>query len=116
MWHWHPPLIQLTCNLCQRQPLALQLGYDWLKLLRSPTSFLLIRRSENLSTVTAYSTPLAVAQRGHTNKKQPPAAIPNRLMAHLRSWHRRDAKLGVRCVYHYQGTKMRKLRRHGRLP
>jgi integrase len=46
-----------------------------------------------------------------TNKKQPPAAIPNRLMAHLRRWHRIDGDLGVRWVVHYQGTKVRKLRR-----
>jgi len=46
-----------------------------------------------------------------TNKKQTPAAIPDRLMAHLRRWHRMDAELGIRHVVHYQGTKVRKLRR-----
>jgi integrase len=46
-----------------------------------------------------------------TNKKQPPAAIPNRLMAHLRRWQRIDAEMGVRYVVHYQGSKVRKLRR-----
>jgi integrase len=46
-----------------------------------------------------------------TNKKQTPAAIPDRLMAHLRRWHRMDSQLGIRHVIHYQGTKVTKLRR-----
>jgi integrase len=32
-------------------------------------------------------------------------------MAHLRRWRRLDAELDVRYVVHYQGTKVRKLRR-----
>jgi integrase len=46
-----------------------------------------------------------------TKKRQPPAAIPNRLMAHLRRWHRLDAEMSVRYVCHYQGTRVKKLRR-----
>ena len=46
-----------------------------------------------------------------TNKKQPPVAIPDRLLAHLRRWNRLDAELGVRHVVHYQGTRVSKLRR-----
>src|SRR4029079_8035630 len=37
--------------------------------------------------------------------------LPSRLLAHLRRWHRIDAELGVRFVCHYQGSKVRKLRR-----
>lgn len=44
-----------------------------------------------------------------TKKKQTPAAIPDRLMAHLRRWQRLDAELGVRHAIHYQGTRVRKV-------
>jgi integrase len=50
------------------------------------------------------------AQR-QTNKKQPPAAIPDRLMAHLRRWHRQDTEACVKHVIHYQGSRVQKLRR-----
>jgi integrase len=50
-------------------------------------------------------------RRTKKNQNQKPTTIPNRLMAHLRRWHRMDAELGVRYVCHYQGTKVRKLRR-----
>jgi integrase len=46
-----------------------------------------------------------------TNKRQTPARIPSRLLAHLRRWYSIDAEMGVRHVVHYQGGKVRKLRR-----
>jgi integrase len=46
-----------------------------------------------------------------TNKKRPPAAIPDRLLAHLRRWRRMDTELDIRHVIHYQGGRVRKLRR-----
>ena len=51
------------------------------------------------------------ADQRKTNKKQPPVAVPDRLLAHLRRWNRLDAELGVRHVVHYQGTRVSKLRR-----
>lgn len=46
-----------------------------------------------------------------TNKRQTPAAIPDRLMAHLRRWRAADNELGIRHVCHYQGSRVTKLRR-----
>jgi integrase len=46
-----------------------------------------------------------------TKKRQTPARLPSRLLAHLRRWHRIDAEFGVRFVCHYQGSRVQKLRR-----
>ena len=45
-----------------------------------------------------------------TKKQQTPAALPRRLLAHLKRWHRLDTELGVAHVCHYHGTRVRKLR------
>jgi integrase len=51
------------------------------------------------------------ARRTKKNQNQKPSTIPYRLLPHLRRWYRIDAELGVRYVCHYQGSKVRKLRR-----
>ena len=51
------------------------------------------------------------ARRTKKNLNQKPSTIPYRLLAHLRRWYRIDAELGLRYVCHYQGSRVRKLRR-----
>ena len=46
-----------------------------------------------------------------SKKRQPPARIPTRLLAHLLRWRRIDTAAGVRFIVHYQGERLRKMRR-----
>jgi integrase len=50
-------------------------------------------------------------QEQRLTKKQTPARLPSRLLAHLRRWQRVDAQFGVRFICHYQGSRVQKLRR-----
>ncbi|MEZ5816631.1 MAG: site-specific integrase [Hyphomicrobiaceae bacterium] len=46
-----------------------------------------------------------------SKKRQPPARISDRLLAHLRRWHRLDRARGATHVVHYHGQRMEKMRR-----
>jgi integrase len=50
-------------------------------------------------------------QQTESKKRQPVARIHQRLLPHLRRWHRQDRALGIGAVVHYQGQAVRKLRR-----
>lgn len=52
----------------------------------------------------------AGAAERQTNKQQPPCQIPPRLLAHVRRWHRLDAKRGVGPVVHYKGAHVHDVR------
>lgn len=46
-----------------------------------------------------------------TKKRQPPARLPNRLLAHLRRWRAIDAARGRNLVIHHHGEPIAKIRR-----
>ncbi len=46
-----------------------------------------------------------------TSKRRPPARIPQRLMSHLRRWHRADKARGIAHVITWQGEPFKKERR-----
>ena len=46
-----------------------------------------------------------------TKKRRTPARIPDRLMAHLRRWHRMDMAKGIASVVSYAGQPIKKERR-----
>lgn len=46
-----------------------------------------------------------------TKKRTPPVRISDRLLGHLRRWHKADQALGITHVVHYQGAPIGKLRR-----
>lgn len=46
-----------------------------------------------------------------TRKRQPPVRLPDRLLGHLRRWHKEDSKHGITHIVHYQGQPITKLRR-----
>ena len=46
-----------------------------------------------------------------SKKRQPPAKIHARLMPHLERWRRADMAAGITSVVHYNGERVRKLRR-----
>ena len=53
---------------------------------------------------------LAIGEQ-ESNKRQPPAKIHNRLLQHLRRWHKADAAKGITYAVHFYGKRIRKLRR-----
>jgi integrase len=46
-----------------------------------------------------------------TKKRRPPVRLPDRLLGHLRRWHRIDARHAITHVVHYQGSPCGKMRR-----